>query len=245
MLVLLPPSETKRPGGVGVSVDRAAIIWAALDPARQVVIDSLLKLCADPDLAAKRLKLGKKSIGDIAANLEIMTSGTMPALRRYTGTLYDALGFETLSEQAIKRASDQLFIQSALFGLVPAMEQIPYYRLSAGTSLPGVVLAEIWKEAHAAVWPRLEGEVLDMRSKAYVAINPVPETKTTYFVEVLEAGSGRALNHFNKKAKGAFARSILENGMEQIGDAEAVAAKAGLAVRLDGKRLELLVPTGF
>ncbi|MDA8927574.1 peroxide stress protein YaaA, partial [Aquiluna sp.] len=71
------------------------------------------------------------------------------------------------------------------------------------------------------------------------------ETKTTYFVEVLEAGSGRALNHFNKKAKGAFARSILENGMEQIGDAEAVAAKAGLAVRLDGKRLELLVPKGF
>ena len=245
MLVLLPPSETKRPGGVGVSIDKAAIIWAALDPARQVVIDGLLKLCADPDLAAKRLKLGKKSTGDIAANLEIMTSGTMPALRRYTGTLYDALGFDTLSEQSIERAKEQFFVQSALFGLVPAMEQIPYYRLSAGTSLPGVALAEVWKEAHAAVWPRLEGEVLDMRSKAYVAINPVPETKTTYFVEVLDAGSGRAMNHFNKKAKGAFARSILENGLEQIGDAEAVAAKAGLAVRLDGKRLELLVPTGF
>lgn len=245
MLVLLPPSETKRPGGVGVSIDKAAIIWAALDPARQAVIDSLLKLCADPELAAKKLKLGKKNLGDISLNLEVMTSGTMPALRRYTGTLYDALGFDTLSDAALLRANEQLFIQSALFGLVPAMERIPYYRLSAGTSLPGVSLAEVWTSAHETVWPRLEGEVLDMRSKAYVALNPIPDNKTSYFVEVLDADSGTALNHFNKKAKGSFARAILENGMDQISDSQAIAAKAGLAAKLEGSTLQLLVPKGF
>ncbi len=245
MLVLLPPSETKRPGGVGVSIDKAAIIWAALDPAREVVIKGLLKLCADPELAAKKLKLGKKNLGDVSMNLEVMTSGTMPALRRYTGTLYDSLDFDSLSESALLRANEQFFIQSALFGLVPAMEQIPYYRLSAGTSLPGVSLAEVWKTAHEAVWPRLNEGVLDMRSKAYVALNPIPETKTSYFVEVLDADSGTALNHFNKKAKGSFARAILENGMDQISDAGAVAAKAGLAAKLQGSTLQLLVPRGF
>ena len=29
MLILLPPSETKRSGGVGISIDKLAIIWAA------------------------------------------------------------------------------------------------------------------------------------------------------------------------------------------------------------------------
>ena len=62
MLILLPPSETKRPGGVGISMDKAAIIWAALDPAREKVISALEKVSRKPEVAAKALKLGKKSV---------------------------------------------------------------------------------------------------------------------------------------------------------------------------------------
>ncbi len=47
MLILLPPSETKRPGGVGISIDKAAIIWAALDPTRDKLITALTVLCKD------------------------------------------------------------------------------------------------------------------------------------------------------------------------------------------------------
>ena len=108
MLVLLPPSETKRPGGVGVSIDKAAIIWAALDPARDVAINALVQLCQDEEAAAKSLKLGKTNRKDIQANLEIMTSPTMPALQRYTGVLYDALGYDELSRDraSASRKSD-------------------------------------------------------------------------------------------------------------------------------------------
>jgi len=245
LLVLLPPSETKRPGGVGVSIDKAAIIWAALDPARDIVIEALVKLCQDDEMAAKALKLGKMNKKDIHANLEIMTSATMPALARYTGVLYDALGYDALSTMARERAQEQMFIQSSLFGLVPAMEQIPYYRLSAGSSLPGVSLSKLWTAAHENVWPRLTGQILDMRSKAYVALNPVPKNKESYLVEVLDANSGRALNHFNKKAKGAFARAILETGLATASDIEAVANVAGLEARVSDGLVELFVPAGF
>lgn len=245
MLVLLPPSETKRPGGVGVSIDKAAVIWAALDPARNIVIDALVKLCQDEELAAKALKLGKTNRKDIQANLELMTSATMPALQRYTGVLYDALGYDQLSTRALERASEQLFIQSSLFGLLPAMEQIPYYRLSAGSSLPGVSLAKLWTDAHWSVWPRMSGQILDMRSKAYVSLNPVPQDKESFFVEVLDADSGRALNHFNKKAKGVFSRAILETGLEKPADIPAVAKLAGLEARVSSGSVELFVPTGF
>ena len=109
MLILLPPSETKRPGGAGVSIDRSAIIWAALDDTRDLVIGKLVKLCGDKQAAAKALKLGARNLADIDANLELLTAATMPAISRYTGVLFDAIDFESLSEEARKRAatSDQ------------------------------------------------------------------------------------------------------------------------------------------
>lgn len=245
MLILLPPSETKRPGGVGISIDKAAIIWAALDPAREQVIAALESVSKDPEVAAKALKLGKKSIAEAAKNLELWTSPTMAALERYRGVLYDAMDFQSLPARALTRAGEQLFIQSALFGLVPAMEQIPDYRLSADSKLPNLSLQKVWIEAHKAVWPRLQGPVLDMRSESYVALNPIPAGIESYFVEVVDQDSGRALNHFNKKAKGAFVRSALINGLAAVADLNTVASKAGLGFQLAGDRVVLKVPTGF
>ena len=245
MLILLPPSETKRPGGVGVSIDRSAIIWAALDDTRDLIIGKLVKLCGNKQAAAKALKLGARNLADIDANLELLTAGTMPAISRYTGVLFDALDFASLSVQAKKRASEQVFIQSALFGLLPATEQIPYYRLSAGSNLPRVNLKKLWTDAHKEIWPRMIGEVLDMRSKAYVELNPVPEDRDSWFVEVLDEKSGKALNHFNKKAKGAFVRAALLRGLKSISDVESVAASAGLGARMSKGKVELLVPAGF
>jgi cytoplasmic iron level regulating protein YaaA (DUF328/UPF0246 family) len=245
MLILLPPSETKRSGGVGVSIDRSAIIWAALDDTRDLIIGKLVKLCGNKQAAAKALKLGARNLADIDANLELLTAGTMPAISRYTGVLFDALDFESLSVQAKKMASEQVFIQSALFGLLPATEKIPYYRFSAGSKLPGVNLKQLWTDSHKEVWPRMIGEVLDMRSKAYVELNPVPEDRDSWFVEVLDEKSGKALNHFNKKAKGAFVRSALSNGLNGISEVEAVAQAAGLGARVSDGKVELLVPAGY
>ena len=245
MLILLPPSETKRPGGVGVSIDKSAIIWAALDDARAQLISELEKLCQNPLDAASALKLGKKSSLEISKNLDLWRSPTMPALERYTGVLYDALDYKTLSKSAIERASQQLFIQSALFGLVPAMEQIPDYRFSATSAIDGVNLKQLWIAAHKAVWPRMVGPILDMRSESYVALNPIPEDRESYFLEVVDADSGRALSHFNKKAKGAFVRSALENGLDGFSDIAKVASRAGLGFQSAGDTVLLEVPKGF
>ena len=228
-----------------MSIDKAAIIWAALDPARDIAIKALVQLCQDEEAAAKSLKLGKTNRKDIQANLAIMTSGTMPALQRYTGVLYDALGYDELSKNALQRAQNQMFIQSSLFGLIPAMERIPYYRLSAGSVLPGVSLSKLWTVAHRDVWPRLTGQILDMRSKAYVSLNPIPTDRDSFFVEVLDANSGKALNHFNKKAKGTLAKVILEAGLESSSEIPKVAKLAGLEARVSGRTVELFVPAGF
>tara|TARA_B110000971_G_scaffold101241_1_gene104147 strand:- start:1882 stop:2298 length:417 start_codon:yes stop_codon:yes gene_type:complete len=138
-----------------------------------------------------------------------------------------------------------MFIQSSLFGLIPALERIPYYRLSAGSVLPGVSLSKLWTAAHRDVWPRLTGQILDMRSKAYVSLNPIPTDRDSFFVEVLDANSGKALNHFNKKAKGTLAKVILEAGLESSSEIPKVAKLAGLEARVSGRTVELFVPAGF
>lgn len=242
MLILLPPSETKRPGGVGISIDKAAIIWAALDPARDQLMHALARLCQDPPAAIKALGLGKKNAHEIELNLDLMKAPTMPALQRYSGVLFEALDYSSLSDNALRRANEKLFIQSALFGLLPAMEKIPNYRFSASAKLPGISLRTHWQKAHEAVWPRLVGEILDLRSKDYQDINPVPNDKTHYIVEVF-SNEGKALNHFNKKAKGLFTKAALEHGLDSIDELERVAELAGLRASVKGQTVKLFTPT--
>ena len=241
MLILLPPSETKRSGGVGISIDKAAIIWAALDPTRDQLISALSKLCQDPPAAIKALGLGKKNALDIELNMNLMKAPTMPALQRYSGVLFEALDYSSLSKGALERANEKLFIQSALFGLLPAMEQIPNYRFSSSAKLPGISLGTLWQKAHEAVWPRLVGQILDMRSKDYREINPVPIDKTHYIVEVFSS-EGKALNHFNKKAKGLFTRAALEHKLDSIDEVERIAESAGLRASVEGQTVKLFTP---
>ena len=241
MLILLPPSETKRPGGVGISIDKAAIIWAALDPTRDQLIRSLSQLCLDQAAAVEALGLGAKSAQEIELNLNLMTSPTMPALQRYGGVLYQALDYSSLSAAALKRANERLFIQSALFGLLPAMEQIPNYRFSAAAKLPGINLRSVWQQAHEAVWPRIIGDILDLRSRDYQDLNPIPNNRQHFTVEVMSE-DGKALNHFNKKTKGLFARASLEHGLESISEVTKVAKLAGLRASVQGQTVTLFAP---
>lgn len=213
MLFLLPPSESKRAGGGTLSIDQVALSFGALNPAREAVLAALEQLCADPVGAAKALKLGPKQASLIELNRNLRTAPTMPALDRYTGTVYDALHGGGLSSAARARAKQSLLIQTALFGLIPATDLIPDYRLSANTALPGISLRQVWQESHDTVFRRLnQGLVVDLRSKSYVELAPIPSDVPSVWIEVVQRSAGgqlRALNHFNKKSKGELIRAVL------------------------------------
>lgn len=238
----MPPSQSKRPGGTGPSIDKLAIIWAALEPTRQQIYSALKKVSSSDKTAAKALKLGKKNIGERLFNLELETSPTMHAIERYTGTLFEALDFQSLSEEAKQRAGERVLIQSPLFGLTPALEHIPNYRLSADSVLPKLSLKKLWPAAHEAVWPRLVHSILDMRSKDYVQLAPIPDSIESYYVDVLDSKSGKALNHFNKKAKGILARAALEGKLEDISQLGEVANTVNLKVEIEGRLIRVFVP---
>ncbi len=213
MLILLPPSETKRPGGEGAPLDAGALALPQLAPARRTVIDALVALSADEQAAMKALKLSERQRGEVAVNAALPTASTMAAVDRYTGVLFDALGAESLDASARDWLDAHVMIHSAPFGPVSDLDPIPAYRLAAGARLPGLPpLRRIWAEpVTAAIAAADPGFVLDLRSEAYVALGPVPPTVDGAYVRVVSAGADgtvRALNHFNKRAKGELVRLL-------------------------------------
>lgn len=208
MQILLPPSETKRTGGDAVFDSTLLTLGDELAAARARVRAALESVSRDESAAAKALKLGVKNRNERLRNLELDGAAAMPAIERYTGVLYDALDAHALDESARRWIDAHVWVQSALFGLLRSSDLIPAYRLSGSSRLPalGSPLARVWSQPHAAV---LSGApyVLDLRSKDYASLAPLNALGASSYdvVEVFARGADgqvRALNHFNKAAKG-------------------------------------------
>lgn len=207
MKILLPPSETKRPGGSGAPLNLGDLALPALSAPRAQVLAALVALAGDPVVAQRVLKLSDRQVGDIDHNRMLRVAPTMSAVDRYTGVLYDALDAAALNPVARRWLGEHVLIHSAPFGPVGALDLIPAYRLAAGTALPGIPpLRRHWAAATTAALVD-SSFVVDLRSEAYVALGPIPASVPSVYVRVV-TDTGRALNHFNKKAKGELVRAL-------------------------------------
>lgn len=212
MKILLPPSETKREGGLDAPLELASLSLPSLNVQRSAVLDALVDLAADEQTSRRVLKLSDRQRGEIAHNRRLRTAPTMPAVDRYTGVLFDALDAPTLSAASRRWLGEHVWIHSAPLGPVGALDAVPTYRLAAGTSLPGLpALRRHWaKPTSAAIADAAPSFILDLRSEAYVALGPVPDAVPSAYVRVVTE-HGRALNHFNKKSKGLLVRALAED----------------------------------
>ena len=241
MLLLLPPSETKRDGGDGV-LDLPALSFPELTAARSELVERVVELAADHDAAMRALKLGPRQAPEVERNRALREAPTMPALDRYTGVLYDALDAPTLDAHARAFAHRTVVVHSALFGPVRALDPIPAYRLSHDSRVPDVRLRRFWRERLSALLAATPGVILDLRSEGYVELGPAPRREGSVFVRVVTVeadGRRRALNHFNKHAKGRFTRAFLESRPE-IASLDDVMEWA----RVEGFRLDLRATEG-
>lgn len=241
MLVLLPPSETKRTGGTGPALDLTTLSFPSLTAARARLVPAVVELAADVDAAMRALKLGPKSVAEVERIRELATSPTMPAIDRYTGVLFDALDAPSLDEAARDFAARTVLLHSALFGLVGALDLIPAYRLSHDSRVPGVRLKSFWRDALTEVLGHERGLIVDLRSEGYAELGPTPARPGSVYVRVVsidDSGRKRALNHFNKQAKGRFTRAVLERRpeLDSVDELLAWASAEGFSMRLGEDR---------
>jgi uncharacterized protein len=237
VLLLLPPSETKRSGGVdGTRLDFASLSFPELTRPRRAAVDGVRKLSRNLAAATGALRLGGTQAAEVARNRVILTSPTMAAMDRYDGVLYDALDAASLSADQRAFAGRHVAIASAAFGLTLASDAIPAYRLSHDSRLPGLSLGRLWRAPIGELLTRTDGLLLDLRSEAYAALGPLPSRDDAVFVRVVsedESGRRRALNHFNKHGKGEFVRRVIEAGIVHDGVDALLAWAARSGLRLD------------
>lgn len=239
MLVLLPPSETKADGGRGTPLDLAALAMPKLNPIRERLIAALVELAADPAASRLALGLGSAQNDEIARNAALPDAATMPALRRYTGVLYDALDAKHFTKVQREKAHARLVIGSALFGAVRPDDPIPAYRLSGGSKLPDLpTLSAVWRDdLPAALAAEADGEVIvDLRSGIYQQLGRVPGAVTATVLTEAPDGSRSVVSHFNKHHKGLLARALVTTRADptDIKGVARVATKAGLRTEQAG-----------
>lgn len=234
MLLVLPPSETKRDGGDAPPLDLRSLSFPELGPQRRAALAALRTLSRSVAGSLEALALGPTQRFEVDRNRVLRASPAMPAIERYTGVLFDGLGAPSLSPAEREFAAEHVVVHSALFGLLRANDRIPAYRLSHDSRLPGLSLRKHWRDAITGALKAEPGLVLDLRSEAYAALGPAPRG-AVYVRVVSEGPRGRrvALSHFNKKSKGEFARAVIAAGVDHGTADSLVAWAAGAGIRLE------------
>jgi uncharacterized protein len=237
VLVLLPPSETKAEGGDGGPLDLDLLSFPELNPVRRKLADTLVELASDVPAGIAALGLSPRQAPELARNACLFDAPTMPALLRYTGVLYDALGVGSLTRVERRRADRRLAVASALFGAVRATDPIPAYRCSGDSVLPGTgPLPQLWRPALEPVLGELDELVVDLRSGTYANLARLPGAVTVRVVGDL-GGRRLAISHHNKATKGRLARALAIAPREPatVPAVLRIAAAAGLVVERTGK----------
>jgi cytoplasmic iron level regulating protein YaaA (DUF328/UPF0246 family) len=218
VLILLPPSEGKALPARGKPLELDTLCLPEINPAREQMMAALVDLCSgDPEAAATTLGIGATQHELIGVNADLVQAPTARADQIYAGVLYDALDLQSLPSQARARATRQLLITSALFGMVRPSDRIPSYRLSGGTRLPSLGgVAAYWRKHLTEPMNDLVGDglLLDLRSSVYAGFWKPVGTRTAT-VRVLHESNGqrKVVSHFNKATKGHLTRALLSEGV--------------------------------
>lgn len=242
MLILLPPSEGKTAPSDGDPVDEARLAFPELSVQRRSVLSALEKVSADPE-ALNMLGVGPSLAAEVRRNITIREEPVAPANEIYTGVLYEALSFRTLTKTQQSKARDSVVVISALWGAVGFDDGIPAYRLSMSAKLPDVgKLASYWKRSLGPVLDkRSEGElIVDCRSSTYAAAWVPPQERTvTVSVFQIRSGKRTVVSHSAKHTRGEFVRQLLQRNGKTPETPQELADVAA-----EGWETELIAPQG-
>jgi cytoplasmic iron level regulating protein YaaA (DUF328/UPF0246 family) len=215
VVILLPPSEGKQPGGTGRWSPRMGR-FAGLGPARLAVAGALADAMDDEQAAARLTGVsGEMRTRARTANLETVGAPARPAWQRYSGVVWDNLDPATLTGRARMRAGS-IVVVSALGGLFGFEDPVPDYKCKLGARLvPLGSLGAYWRpRATAALAPEAAGGVVwDLLPDEHSRAVDVEALGARRVIRVeLRTGGGRAIGHGGKSVKGRFVRHVLERG---------------------------------
>lgn len=136
---------------------------------------------------------------------EKKSAQTGPAIQVYTGVLYAALGWHTLSKAAQKLGQGSIVIISAKYGaLSPLIEIEPYKEKIDNKKMAPRVAAVL----NAVTTPL----IIDCRSSTYQRVWSSPIEKTVEIKVFTKVdGQKNVITHMSKKTRGEVVRHLLQS----------------------------------
>lgn len=218
MLIILPPSETKRPPPEeGSPLDLDRLSFPSLNAMRVRVMDALVATSERPD-ALRRLQVRPSIAGEVARNEHLRDLPTRSAVATYAGPLYEGLDAGSWSSRAEERAARHMVIVSALWGALRPTDPVPPYRLHVCARLVGMDRLEpAWRALLPPVLADAaarRGPVVDLRSPVYQAVGrPAGLDDQTVTLRIRPAPGGPA--HIGdviaKRVRGQAASHLLSS----------------------------------
>ena len=136
---------------------------------------------------------------------KLETSKPTPALSVYTGVLYQALDWASLSAAAKKRGEISIAIISAKYGAVRPSDRIESYKEKIDNKKMKDVVA-------AKLDPIKTGLIVDCRSSTYKTVWRAPIDITVEVrVSTVVDGVRTVVTHMSKKTRGEITRWLLQS----------------------------------
>lgn len=217
--ILLPPSESKEPGGRGEAAP--GIFDGPLATQRDEVLRALRETlrAASPERVARVLNVRGQNLERAEETTRQLLAGTaplLPAWQRFDGVVWKHLDPASLREGQRRR----LLVPSGVYGLSSGTDQIADFRLTMKVSLDGLGnLATFWRTALTAQLESLApAQLVSVLPKEHAAAIGASEILSRRLVTVSflhHDGQGVA-GHDAKAVKGVVARRIVQEGLNAV-----------------------------
>ncbi|WP_104698049.1 MULTISPECIES: peroxide stress protein YaaA [unclassified Helicobacter] len=150
----------------------------------------------------------QKYLDDLALCNQLLTAPRIEAIKLYNGVAYKALDFDSLKLSQQDYILQNVFIFSNLFGVVRALERLPFYKFNQAyhnSDLGIKKLYQMMKIALDAFFDSSE-EILDLRAEVYIKAYKIK--KPHYVVDFLR--QNKKVSHYAKYYRGIFLRKLSE-----------------------------------
>ena len=170
------------------------------------------------------MKVSDKKAVEVANLYSTWSSDTamqVPAIDAFIGDIYSGLQAQTWSDEDRAYAHQHLLILSGLYGGLRACDGVMPYRLEMGYKMPdGRSMYQFWGDSIASLLPTDTDCILNLSAveytKALLPYTNLPVITPKFLTVSQKSGEPTFVTVHTKIARGAFARWVVQNRVEDV-----------------------------